>query len=258
MKIHLYALCWNDMHMLEFFFRHYSPWIDRFLISDDHSTDGSREFLESRADVEVMEFTRTVPDSFVYSALEFYNSAWKQSIGDADWVIITNIDEFHFHQDMRGFLARMLEKEVTMIPALGYQMISQDFPDPGANLAADYRMGAPWANMSKVGLFRPDQIVDTGFSPGRHTAIPRGSVRYPDRDEVLNLHYKYLGVSQTHDRHQQLAERLGVTDIAEKMGHKYFWPRERLAEDFQMIIDTQVDVATIDPHATHPGPRWWR
>ena len=30
--------------MLAFFFRHYDPWVDRYVIYDDGSTDGSLEY----------------------------------------------------------------------------------------------------------------------------------------------------------------------------------------------------------------------
>lgn len=51
MRVHLHTLTWNDGPMVEFFFRHYAPWVDRFYVLDDHSSDGTREHLHGRPDV---------------------------------------------------------------------------------------------------------------------------------------------------------------------------------------------------------------
>ena len=51
MRLHLYALCWNEGRMLPYFFRHYRSLVERFFIFDDGSTDGSLEFLRAQPDV---------------------------------------------------------------------------------------------------------------------------------------------------------------------------------------------------------------
>src|SRR5690242_2946962 len=44
-RVHLYALCWNDAYMLPYFFRHYDSFVDRYIIFDDGSTDRSLDIL---------------------------------------------------------------------------------------------------------------------------------------------------------------------------------------------------------------------
>jgi hypothetical protein len=51
--IHLYTVCWDEADMLGFFFRHYDPWVDRYVIYDDGSTDGSLDILRANPRVEV-------------------------------------------------------------------------------------------------------------------------------------------------------------------------------------------------------------
>ena len=53
MRIDLYTRCWNDAHMLGFFFRHYDPLVQRYVVFDDGSTDGSLDFLRAHPKVEV-------------------------------------------------------------------------------------------------------------------------------------------------------------------------------------------------------------
>ena len=94
--VHLYTLCWDEADMLGFFFRHYDPFVDRYVIYDDGSTDGSREILSAHPKVELRDFPRTDPDSFVLSHRAMQNEAWKESRHRADWIVITAIDE-HLH-----------------------------------------------------------------------------------------------------------------------------------------------------------------
>lgn len=258
MAIDLYALCWNDRHMLDFFFRHYEPWVDRFFIFDDGSTDGSLEYLRAKSNVSVAPFVKANPASLIVSAVILFDEAWKQSRGRADWVVITDLDEHLTHPDMPGYLEHQLTVGVTAVPALGYQMLTEVLPPEGSWLARDCPMGAPWKQMSKLSIFRPDRIEATNFAPGRHQARLKGDVVFPDRDDVVNQHYKYLGVRETHARHQMQRGRLGSVDRARNWGHKYDWSEEQLAADFEAIRSRLVDVGRIDHHSQHLEPRWWR
>ena len=64
MTIHLYTFGWNEMRMIGFFFRHYEPFVDKFIFFDDGSSDGTPELLASKKNVEVRPFTYAFPDSF--------------------------------------------------------------------------------------------------------------------------------------------------------------------------------------------------
>lgn len=258
MRVHFHTICWNDRRMLDFFFRHYEPWVDRFFFLDDGSTDGTRELLEARNDVELGRLERVDPDSWVASALHVYDHGWKRSIGRADWVVVGNVDEHLHHPRMTDYLARMLAAGVTAIPSLGYQMIAERFPPAGSLLRRECPIGAPWRNMSKLGIFRPDQITETRFEAGRHKASFQGNVVFPDRDEVVNLHFKYLGVAETHSRHEAQGARLGKTDRANRWGLEYFWSREELEAEFERFRAAAIDVASARHHEEHPEPRWWR
>jgi Glycosyl transferase family 2 len=97
MTVHLYAQCWNDEWMLPFFFRHYDRLVDRYFIYDDGSADGTWGLLRSHPKVEARRFERATPESFVLSEQAFSNECWKGSRGEADWVILTDIDEHLFH-----------------------------------------------------------------------------------------------------------------------------------------------------------------
>src|SRR4029079_18339767 len=66
-RVHLYAQCWNDATMLPFFFRHYDSFVDKYIIFDDASEDGSLAMLLAHPNVEVRRFPWSDPESFVLS-----------------------------------------------------------------------------------------------------------------------------------------------------------------------------------------------
>src|ERR1700733_7363954 len=101
-RIHLFCLCWNDARMLPFFFRHYDKIVDKYFIYDNGSTDGSIAMLEKHGRVEISHFESG--DSFVEEERRLGDTMWRDS--DADWVIITDIDEHIYHPDLTGYLKR--------------------------------------------------------------------------------------------------------------------------------------------------------
>lgn len=113
--------------------------------------------------------------------------------------------------------------------------------------------------MSKLGIFNPDAVEVIDFAPGRHQAEARGELRLPERDEVLNLHYKYLGLDYVSSRHRVQSRRLLETDQKNRWGQKYFWDEATLQTDFAEWTRRCINV--MDPHrdhhAMHEGHRWW-
>ena len=72
-----------------------------------------------------------------------FHECWKRSRGSADWVIVIDIDEHLFHPDLTEVLMRYKTLGITIVPALGYQMISEEFPRPDARLCEAHPCGAP-------------------------------------------------------------------------------------------------------------------
>jgi hypothetical protein len=175
LRIHHYATCWNEARVLQFFFRHYQPFISRFFVYDDGSTDGSLDILAAEPDVVVRRRRRSHPDSFVLSGRDHTNNCWKESRGLADWVIIGNIDEHLHHPSLREYLEHCRDKGITVVPALGYQMLSDSFPPAHVKLCGAITRGAPWRQMNKLILFNPDAVREINFDVGRHAARPETS-----------------------------------------------------------------------------------
>lgn len=245
--------------MLPFFFRHYDPWVDRYVIFDNGSTDTTMELLAAHPRVEIRAFPWIDPDSFVQSSGLLQNVCWRETRGQVDWVVITAIDEHLHHPDMASYLGSCRRNGVTAIPALGFQMLSDHIPPAGTRLAEVLRTGAPYADMNKLSIFDPGQIRKTGYSVGRHYAVPEGQVTYPAADEVVNLHYKYLGRSRLEARQRVLATGLRDKDRARGYGRQYNWSRAELDLSWQYFASRALDYrdTEVARAVTHPH-RWWR
>jgi hypothetical protein len=263
LKIHLYTICWNEQYMLPFFFRHYDELVDKYIVFDDGSTDSSLEILQNHPKVEVRRLPRLDKDSYVLAARQLHDTCWKESRGKADWVILTAIDEFLYHPDLKSHIRDCEKKGITIAPALGYQMISETLPDPDKKLTESVRKGAPDNNMNKLILFDPNAIRETNFHVGRHNAMPTGKLIYPEKDELLNLHFKYLSFDQVVQRHRELDEKRGSLDKEKGWGVHYQWKNEELRADWDRVHQNAVEdvfAAEYNASAQHSPlhERWWR
>lgn len=245
MRVHLYTIVWNERPNLEFFFRHYDPWVDRYVIYDDGSDDGTPEILRAHPRVEVRHFQRT-DQPFALSQMNLSNTAWKESRGAADWVIVNDLDEHLYHPTIGDYLRSQRSDGVTAIPALGFEMVS------GARGAPDTK----W--YSKLCLFDPDAVEEVRFGPGRHRAKPAGNIVYPEKDELILLHYRYLDLQRVLTRRTQLAQRLGPNDRENDLCRHWNDPADKIEKNFASLQTRSIDVLALrEPALTHAVP-WWR
>lgn len=258
MIVDMYFACWNDADMLGFFFRHYDGLIRRYIAFDDGSTDGSLELLRAHPRVEIRRLPQVNQDeSRSIATLSPAETCWRETSADADWVMIGDIDEHLHHRDLAGYLRRCASEGITIIPALGYQMISDHLPSGGL-LVEQIRTGAPWANMSKMNVFAPYAIEALNFLPGRHRASPVGTIAAPDEDELLLLHYKYLDFERVWRRHQLGGPRMTPVDKQRGLAHRWRFSREELSADWAHFQRRAIDVfQDPEPWRRHAEPRWW-
>lgn len=87
----------NEDYFLPFFFRHYRALgIENFLVYDDHSDDGSLEFLNSQPDCTIL--TSDVPYGQHFGPIKRLGNILKETVPDQffprQWVITADADEF--------------------------------------------------------------------------------------------------------------------------------------------------------------------
>jgi Glycosyl transferase family 2 len=243
MQIDLYSIAWNERRMLSFFLDYYGPWVDRFVIFDDQSDDGTAETLARHPKVDLRRFPPK-GSSFVLAALEIWQHAWKESRGRADWVIVTNIDEFIYHSDgVRGYLERCTAQGITMIHPRGFEMVGERFPNPGQSLVETVRKGVAMFGQDKRQVFDPDAVSEMRFGPGRHECRPMGTVVEPSPVEASLLHYKYVdALGYLLRRQRSLARRMLEGDRRSGFGAQYHLTPEALLRSYEWLQLHAYDV----------------
>jgi Glycosyl transferase family 2 len=186
-RVHLYTLCWDEADMLGFFFRHYDPWVDRYVVYDDGSIDGPLTILADHPKVDLRTFVRSDENSFCLSHKALQDEVWKESRGKADWAVVTAIDE-HLHVPGRGMaecLSEQTARGATILPALGFDMNHPAMPEDDGLLIKRVTRGRPRIAFNKLSIFNPDAVLETGFGTGRHKAEPVGDLTLPGRNELV-------------------------------------------------------------------------
>ena len=260
-RVHLYAISWNDAPHLEWLFRHYDPIVERYVIFDDGSTDGSLNLLRRHPRVDVRPFVRSHRDSFVLSELDLFNNCWKESRGGngqapADWVIVSSVDEHLVHADLAGYLCDCQATGVTVIPALGFQMFTETFPDASERLCETRTAGVPDEYDCKLTLFSPTAIQEINYEAGGHVAAPVGRVRAPCCDRLVLRHYQLLGIDYTLARYAELRSGLGPIDRARQWGAHYEQSRGELEQRWAAYRSTGIDTSA-EPWVGYKTPEWW-
>jgi hypothetical protein len=256
--VHLYTLCWEEADMLGFFFRHYDPWVDRYVVYDDGSTDGSLAVLAAHPKVELRTFVRSDEGSFCLSHKAMQDEVWKESRGEADWVVVTAIDE-HLHVPgrwMSEYLVQQTARGATILPALGFDMNHPTMLDDTGLLVERVTRGRPRIAFNKLSIFNPDAVEETGFSTGRHKAEPAGDLRLPRYNEVVLWHYKHLGFDRCAEREASQANRLGPTDKSLGLG-RYGWSRDAFRTFWTQMERESADLSGRVPDRVCVGPLWW-
>lgn len=253
MRIELYTNSWNERRMLPFFLDHYESWVDRFIVFDDGSDDGTAEAWARHPKVDLRPYPPK-GNSFVLTTLQIWQHVWKESRGRADWVIVTNVDEFLYHPDgMPAYLERCSADGVTMLHPYGFAMVGRSFPEGGKGLVSALRRGAPMYGHDKRQVFVPDAITEINFVAGRHRAHPTGVVREPRVPEAKLLHYKYVDPDgYLIPRQRALGARLLPGDVARGLGGQYASADAVHLDSFAWLEMHATDVVTpvdVEPSA---------
>ena len=233
-------------------------WSIDILFTTDGSTDDTLKLLAAHDRVEVRPFVRMHPTSLVLSAKALNDNMWKESRGQADWVIITAVDEHLYHPaGLEWYLRAARWRGITAVPALAFQMVTDAFPSPEEHLARTRRLGAPLDHYNKLNVFDRNAVSETCFAVGRHTAELEGGIRYPQRDRLLLFHYKFLGRDYLLRRFAQLRDRRGASDKKNEWGHQYDLASDVLQAKFAELRSIAL-IATSAQARKLLRKKWWR
>lgn len=242
--IHVYAVCKNEVEFIPFFLNYYESIADKMVVFDNQSTDGTRELLNKHPKCELVNYdTKGELRDDIHMWIK--NSAWKESKGLADWVIVSDLDELLYHQNLMHYLNACKKQGYTICGTKGYNMVSDEFPETGRSVVDQVRFGSPSKQFSKTILFDPNEITEVYFSPGGHHVRPEGNVKLKEPDGLKLLHYKYLGgLHRLQKRWRSTGAELSEINKKNGWGVKRLDPAE-IVRRYNVVKKNAVDVLAV-------------
>jgi glycosyltransferase involved in cell wall biosynthesis len=234
MKIEVYVICYNEEVMLPYFLRHYSEFCDRIIVYDNYSTDRTEEICKQNPKVEVRKYDsgNQIRDD-IY--LQIKNNCWKDS--EADWVIVVDMDEFVYHENIVGVLESTW---ATVIEPPMFNMISEKLPKGAGQIYDEVKFGLPGG--AKRNMFRPGEIREINYEPGCHGATPEGNIIFEEGTKIKTLHFRYLSKQYLIDRNALSNKRLSEVNKKMGWGVHYKTPAEELSAEFDSLLKQAVQI----------------
>lgn len=244
MKIHAYTMAHNEELMLPYWIRHYSTFCDWLFVYDNESTDRTAE-IASKADkctlipVESGGFMR---ESVLTG---FKNTAYHQSRGVADWVVMADTDEFLWNKDVRNELEMISLLGYPTPKVYGYNMVSDKPPQSRGQIYDEIKFGV--SNDEYYGkrcVFHP--VMDMHFEPGCHACNPIGPCKTSISDDwdLKLLHYAYLGETYFVDKYLYRDKRVSLED-RERWKDEYLYTSRQLRAAYRR--ETSKPIVQVVP-----------
>jgi glycosyltransferase involved in cell wall biosynthesis len=240
MKIWAYVTVWNEESMLPYYLRHYINFCERIIVLDNESTDNTVSIAKEYPNVEVRTYSteNTFND---YSNLDIKHKCIKEARGNADYVIISDCDEFIVHPNIKEFLTN--NSQYSIIYPAGFQMVSNSFPIKNGQIYDEIKIGTPDPWYSKPILINPNMVHEFSWIEGCHEisldSKYKGSIMHPVPESIRPegeweghpwgkwkmqfnildsfnefpiklLHFKFLGEDYVNERYTQYANRNSI------------------------------------------------
>ena len=246
LEVHLYTLCYNERKIAPFAVDYWKTVADKVFVLDNGSNDGSIEYFKSIPGVEVIHFG----DGSGFNDkvnMRVKNHAWKASRGKADFVIVTDFDEFMYAKDLRAELQGMKERGETIVKPRGYQIYSSTFPEYEEGKLCHELCGKAIGDhmFNKVTIFNPNEIREMRYEPGAHNCRPLGNVKWYTGNNIFLLHHKNLGVEYVLDRAAMYRRRMSTDNKKMGWGVQYSLVEKKFREDFNNIYNKCKDIDDI-------------
>lgn len=224
MKITLYFINFNDSFYLKFIKQHYGKFCQRIVMYDNHSTDDSVAMATLLGfEVRMFGLPGELNDQ---RYLDVKNHCWKESRGEADYVIVCDADEF---------VTPPVFKSGSLPVVEGFNMIDEALP---MHSFSEIASGVPSKNYSKQAIFDPTGVEEISFLHGCHSHQVKGNVNFRENPTFENgkahihytaklYHYRMIGgVQRMIDRHKMYEKRMCQFNRENGLGIHYLYSEE--------------------------------
>jgi glycosyltransferase involved in cell wall biosynthesis len=235
MTITLYTFLYNEEHILPYFLKHYSQYVNKIVVYNNQSTDNSIQILNDwkECEIEIRDYdTNNQYDE--QTILNLKNNCWKGD--DSDYVIVCDVDELLYHPNLIEFINK--QPFTDYFTPVGYHMMGEEIPtDYTKQIYEIIKNGTPDKQYNKNVLFKRKNITETNYAPGAHSNSYKGVERLINCavDELKLLHYKWLSPEYVVYKHTHYGERRSQHTINSGWGTHYGLGRDKILNDFNNL-----------------------
>lgn len=234
-KVCVITFTYNEEDIIPYFLRHY--WFaDKIIVYDNLSMDNTLNLLNK--DNRVFIRIRTNNKINDIDLLKIKNNAWKQ-FRDYDWVIIVDIDEFLYSENVVDELFNYKERMVDIFSNTGYTMIGDFFPYSSIE---EYNNKQLWeicqyglysSQYGKTVCFNPKNIKEINYNIGGHLCQPEGFDKITlGWSNFKLLHFnRQFGYEYWLKRNSILMQREGVDGYSSI--YRFFNDKIKCKEDYE-------------------------
>ena len=244
MTIHLYTCCYNEIKILPFVVDYWKRTVDRVYVYDNFSNDGSYEFLKQYDWIDVIRYDsdNKLND---YKLLDIKNNEWKKSRNVADYVIVCDLDECIYTENLKEVLTSLKESGVVGIIPNMYNLISLDFPEYNSNvlmhdIVDDYYFDM-WEDFEpgkygmkrKLNIFNPIKIKESNYKVGCYEYTPEFDGKIINTDDIRCYHLHDIGLYRKINRYKERANRMSDDNIRDHLSDFYLDKISDIINDFK-------------------------
>lgn len=228
MNIEVYTICYNESKFINLFLNYYAQFASKIIIYDNYSTDDTCDKINrfNICPTEIIKYdTGNQIRDDIY--LEIKNNCWKNS--KADYVIVCDVDEILYHQDLLNFLKN---NKFNVFKPMGFNMVSDFFPSEENQIINQVKTGVFDVKFSKCILFKPNELNEINFGPGCHKCFPTAKSELKlydsleDDRQLKLLHYKNISFQYRMEKNKAFAQRLSDFNRLHNMGFHYLWDND--------------------------------
>lgn len=247
------TLVYNEMEILPYCVRYWQRMADRVIVFDNHSTDGSREYLSQFDWITIETFDSDGHNDIIQKQVK--EQAYQKYKDEFEIIIITDADEIFYFSDFRASVALFLSQGCNCMSTELYALCEDAKPlyDDVLYLhqqchkfhyqKMNHTPG--FERESKFSIFNTKLVDKINMSVGQHYVVTEPQMKLmrvtPDVGFCLHID-KGFGHLYKFAIRQKMKDRLSPVNIKYKMGIEYFNDYETLRKEYEDAQKKSFDI----------------